>query len=89
MPPDNVKPSGRVCPDCFKGNSFDDCISDKTRECKHKEDKCVTYTGQFKNPDGSNVQFSQKGCMSPSICKHGFAILIGFEDVSMSGIRCT
>ncbi|MEE6481825.1 hypothetical protein FKM82_013009 [Ascaphus truei] len=87
--PDNGKPSGKVCPDCFKGNSLEECVSDQTRVCKHKEDKCVTYIGEFKDPDGTKVQLSQKGCMSPSICKHGFDLMIGFQEISSSGIHCT
>ncbi|XP_075462521.1 urokinase plasminogen activator surface receptor-like [Ascaphus truei] len=89
MPPDNGKPSGKVCPDCFKGNSLEECISDQTRVCKHKEDKCVSTVGQFIDPDGAKVQFSHKGCMSPSICKHGFDLLIGIQEISSSGLHCT
>ncbi|XP_075462514.1 uncharacterized protein LOC142497935 isoform X1 [Ascaphus truei] len=88
MPPDNGKPGGKVCSDCFKGNSSTECIGDQTMVCKHEEDKCFTYIGQLTNPEGVEVKFSNNGCMSPSICKHGFDLVIGFQDISSSGIHC-
>ncbi|XP_075462515.1 phospholipase A2 inhibitor gamma subunit B-like isoform X2 [Ascaphus truei] len=89
MPPDNEKPNGNVCPDCFKGNSLEECISDQTLVCKHKEDRCYTYIGTARDQGGAEMQYSEKGCLSPSICEFGFDLIIGFEEISRSVFHCT
>ncbi|MEE6481827.1 hypothetical protein FKM82_013011 [Ascaphus truei] len=89
MPPDNGNPNGKVCPDCLKVNSLEECISDQTLVCKHEEDKCYTYVGIVRVPDGGEIPYSEKGCLSPSLCEFGFDLMVGFQDVSNSGIHCT
>ncbi|MEE6481817.1 hypothetical protein FKM82_013005 [Ascaphus truei] len=85
---DNGDPRGKLCQACLIFNSSEGCISNETLQCKHKEDKCYSYIGTVRNLDGSETQYSETGCMSPSICDHDFNVVVGFEEIASTGIHC-
>ncbi|MEE6481819.1 hypothetical protein FKM82_013005 [Ascaphus truei] len=88
LTPDNGESNGKECPACLKVNSSEACISEKNIVCKHEEDRCYTYFGTVIEPDGSETQYSETGCMSPSICDHDFNVVVGFEEIASTGIHC-
>ncbi|XP_075459384.1 phospholipase A2 inhibitor gamma subunit B-like [Ascaphus truei] len=89
LTPDNGESNGKECPACLKVNSSEACISEKNIVCKHEEDRCYTYFGTVIEPDGSESQYSEKGCLSPSFCDFGFDLAVSYQVKSSSVFQCT
>ncbi|KAM4651018.1 phospholipase A2 inhibitor gamma subunit B-like isoform 1-T2 [Discoglossus pictus] len=89
LPPVNVNPEGKQCPTCFDHNSSEECKNVEDMICQNKEDKCFTYIGKIRIPDGREFQFSNKGCISDVFCKEDFfPLLSGLQKIS-STYYCT
>ncbi|KAM4014846.1 phospholipase A2 inhibitor 1-like [Anomaloglossus baeobatrachus] len=88
MPKDD-EPNGVVCPSCYEPNTVKECIPQNEMMCRGQDDNCVTFSGQFLEPDGFVACYSLKGCMSALGCKMDLSQLIGAQLLNQTIFKCT
>ncbi|KAG8552845.1 hypothetical protein GDO81_003108 [Engystomops pustulosus] len=88
LPVDDRTPNGVQCDTCYSLNSTEECVSTKKINCTGNENQCFTYMGTMKNPDGSVVNYSLKGCANNYTCRYNVERHIGVTFLYGKGMNC-
>ncbi|XP_071969223.1 phospholipase A2 inhibitor NAI-like [Engystomops pustulosus] len=88
LPADDPTPNGLECPTCYSINSTEECVSKKKINCTGNENQCFTYLGVIKDPGGSVLDYSLKGCANNFSCKVTATKHIGIIKLYGKGVSC-
>ncbi|XP_056399075.1 phospholipase A2 inhibitor gamma subunit A-like [Hyla sarda] len=86
--PEDDEPNGVICPSCYEENTAEECKGDHEIMCRGKDDKCLTFSGDVKKPDGNMVTYSCKGCISTLACQLELSQMIGVQVLDEKIFTC-
>ncbi|KAM4651811.1 uncharacterized protein O3C94_014172 [Discoglossus pictus] len=89
MPQVDGGPNGKICPSCYAANTLNECEKERNMVCQGIDQQCVNYTGIVKAKDGTESQFSMKGCASALSCSFGFTAMLAVQEETCLNIACS